>query len=233
MLPKAHLTSHSKMSGSRWVITPSWLSGSWRSFLYSFSVYSCHFFLISSASVKSIPFLSFIACHQNKTQFPLSQSLPSGSFHKPLILSHQRTNRIKTTKTKQTDHVHGPQPCLTQWNFEPCRVGPPKMDGLWWRVLTEHDPVAEGMANHFSILALRTPWTARKGHCNWILPLGLSSALGSDIWFLILVLILAWPLGSLLVSSCLNDFYSLCSPSRLPASVFGMACSLNAQSWYC
>ena len=26
MLPKAHLTSHSRMSGSRWVITPSWLS---------------------------------------------------------------------------------------------------------------------------------------------------------------------------------------------------------------
>ena len=42
MLSKAHLTSHSRMSGSRWVITPSWLSGSWRSFLYSFSVYSCH-----------------------------------------------------------------------------------------------------------------------------------------------------------------------------------------------
>ena len=31
MLPKAHLTSHSRMSGSRWVITSSWLSGSWRS----------------------------------------------------------------------------------------------------------------------------------------------------------------------------------------------------------
>ena len=29
-------------------------------FLYSFSVYSCHLFLISSASVRSIPFLSFI-----------------------------------------------------------------------------------------------------------------------------------------------------------------------------
>ena len=35
MLPKAHLTSHSRMSGSRSVITSSWLSGSWRSFLYS------------------------------------------------------------------------------------------------------------------------------------------------------------------------------------------------------
>ena len=48
------------MSGSRWVITPSWLSGSWRSFLYSSSVYSCYLFLISSASARSIPFLSFI-----------------------------------------------------------------------------------------------------------------------------------------------------------------------------
>ena len=32
MLPKAHLTSHSRMSGSRWVTIPPWLSGSWRSF---------------------------------------------------------------------------------------------------------------------------------------------------------------------------------------------------------
>ena len=55
MLSKAHLTSHSRMSGSRWVITPLWLSGSWRSFLYSSSVYSCHLFLISSASVRSQP----------------------------------------------------------------------------------------------------------------------------------------------------------------------------------
>ena len=57
MLPKAHLTWHSRMSGSRWVIIP-WLSGLWRSFLYN-SVYSCHLFLISSASFRSILFLSF------------------------------------------------------------------------------------------------------------------------------------------------------------------------------
>ena len=60
MLPKAHLTSHSRMSGSRWVITPLWLSESWRSFFYSSSVYSCHLFLISSAPGRSISFLSFI-----------------------------------------------------------------------------------------------------------------------------------------------------------------------------
>ena len=33
MLAKAHLTSYSRISGSRWVITPLWLFGSWRSFL--------------------------------------------------------------------------------------------------------------------------------------------------------------------------------------------------------
>ena len=60
MLSKAYLTTHSRMSGSRWVITSSWLCGSWRSFLYSSSVYSCYLFLISSASVRYIPFLSFI-----------------------------------------------------------------------------------------------------------------------------------------------------------------------------
>ena len=60
MLSKAHLTSHYRISDSRLVITPSWLSGPWRSFLYSSSVYSCHLFLISSVSVRSLSFLSYI-----------------------------------------------------------------------------------------------------------------------------------------------------------------------------
>ena len=63
MLPKAHMTSHSRMFGSRWVIIlSSWLSGSLRVCFgsYSSSVYSCHLFLISSTSVRFIPFLSFI-----------------------------------------------------------------------------------------------------------------------------------------------------------------------------
>ena len=59
MFSKAHLTSRSRMFGSKWVITPLWLSGSWSSFLCSSSVYSCHLFLISSASVRSILFLYF------------------------------------------------------------------------------------------------------------------------------------------------------------------------------
>ena len=42
MLPKAHLTLHSRLSGSRWIIAHLWLSGLWRSFLQSSSVYSSH-----------------------------------------------------------------------------------------------------------------------------------------------------------------------------------------------
>ena len=41
-------------------------------------------------------------------------------------------------------------------------VGQPKKGGSWWRDLTECGPLEKGMANHFSILALRTPWTVWK-----------------------------------------------------------------------
>ena len=40
ILPNAHLTLHTRMSGSRWVTTPSWLSGPWSHVSYSSSVCS-------------------------------------------------------------------------------------------------------------------------------------------------------------------------------------------------
>ena len=46
MLPKAQLTSHSRMSGSRWVITPLWLSRLWRSFFFIFLFFYFYFFFI-------------------------------------------------------------------------------------------------------------------------------------------------------------------------------------------
>ena len=57
MLPKAHLSSHSRISGSRWVITPLWLSRSLRPFLYSSSVYSCHLYLFCFCKVHTISVL--------------------------------------------------------------------------------------------------------------------------------------------------------------------------------
>ena len=60
VLPKAHLTSHSRMPGSGRLTTLAWLFGSLRSSLYNSSLYSFHLFLISSTSSRSLPFLSFI-----------------------------------------------------------------------------------------------------------------------------------------------------------------------------
>ena len=42
-------------------------------------------------------------------------------------------------------------------------MGPPKTDTSWWRVLTKCGLLEKAMANHFSVLALRTPWTVWKG----------------------------------------------------------------------
>ena len=63
---------------------------------------------------------------------------------------------------KLTNWSHGAQPCLTQWNHEPCHGESSKTDGSWWRVLTKCGPLETRMENHFSILALRTPWTVWK-----------------------------------------------------------------------
>ena len=52
-LPKAHLTSHSRMSGSRWVITPS-------DYLGHEDLLCIVLCILATSSVRSKPFLSFI-----------------------------------------------------------------------------------------------------------------------------------------------------------------------------
>ena len=44
----------------------------------------------------------------------------------------------------------------------PSRAIQSKTGGSWWRGLTECGPLEKGMANHFSILALRTPGTVKR-----------------------------------------------------------------------
>ena len=74
MLSKPHLTSHSRTSSYRWVITLLWLSGSLRPFLYSSSVYSCHLLLISFASVRSVS-VFYHACPCMKGSLGISNFL--------------------------------------------------------------------------------------------------------------------------------------------------------------
>ena len=63
LVPKAHLTSPSRMSGSGWLTTPSKLTSSLGSFWYSSSVYSFHLFLISSSSTQSLTVYVLYCAH--------------------------------------------------------------------------------------------------------------------------------------------------------------------------
>ena len=83
---KVYLTSHSRMSGSRWVTTPSWLSGSWRSFFYSSSVYSCHLFFVSYIPV-SYAILLFIASNLASITIPILNWVLFLLWLHPFILS--------------------------------------------------------------------------------------------------------------------------------------------------
>ena len=49
--------------------------------------------------------LSMAPSIRTRPSFPLSQSLPPGSFHKPLIFLHQRADRMKTTITEKLTNL--------------------------------------------------------------------------------------------------------------------------------
>ena len=95
---KAQLTSHSRMSGFRWETTPSWLSGSLRPFLFSSSVYPYHLFLISSTSVQSLPFLSFIV---SKKWQPTPVFLPGESHGLRSLVGYSPQGRKELETTER------------------------------------------------------------------------------------------------------------------------------------
>ena len=93
-----------------------------------------------------------------------SNSCPSSQWCYPTISS----SVIPFSFCLQSFPASGSFPVsLTQWNYEPCHVGPPKTDASWWRVLTKCGLLEKGLANHFSSLTLRIPWTVWKGKKIW------------------------------------------------------------------
>ena len=169
MLPKAHLTLNSRMSGSRWVIIPLWLSGSWRSFFYSSSVYSCYLFLISSASVRSILFLSFI--------------VPIFAWNVPLIVPHPHpfTHPMSNHSAKILWNCNF-KICPKSKYFSSLRAKPTK-SLRWWRkgkpgVLqsVESQRVRHGWVTEHHQRA--KPWSRPLSPLNWIIPSPSNSSLG-------------------------------------------------------
>ena len=90
-------------------------------------------------------------------EIPLVQGKRNPSKMVGVARGHQGADTLKpqSQKTSQSDHTDHNLVSLNE--TKPCHVGPPKMGGSWWTDLTECGPLQKGMANHFSILALRTP----------------------------------------------------------------------------
>ena len=110
MLPKAHLTSHPRMSDSRWVTTPSCLPKSLRPFLYSSSVSSCHLprwqsgeESVSAGDVDSIPGSDRIPWSRKWQPIPVF--LP-GKFHRQwsLMVRLQSMGSQKVGHDWATEH---------------------------------------------------------------------------------------------------------------------------------
>ena len=83
MFLSAHLAFHSRMSGSRWVITPLWLSGSWRSL-------ANHFTALRTPWINHLYYLSkwTIPLYQeSESESEVTQSCPT--LWDPWTVAHQ------------------------------------------------------------------------------------------------------------------------------------------------
>ena len=70
---------------------------------------------------------------------------------------HQRADALKPYSQKISQSNHTRTTALSNSMKLSHARGATKTGGSWWRDLTECGPPEKGMANHFSILALRTP----------------------------------------------------------------------------
>ena len=96
-------------------------------------------------------------CWSSREEIPHAQGKRNPSKTVGVTRGHQRANTLKpySQETSQSDHTR--TTALSNSMKLSHAVGQPKMGGSWWRDLTECGPLEKGMANHFSILALRTP----------------------------------------------------------------------------
>ena len=173
MFCKAHWTSHSRMSRCRWVITPSWLSRLWSSFLYPSSVYWSHLFLISYASVRSILFLSLIVpIFAWNIPFSSVQSLSNVQlFATPWTAAPQPS-------LSPTPGVH-PNSCpLSQWShptisssvipFSSCLQSFPASGSFQMKQLFTSGSQSIGVSASTSVLPIKTQDWSPLGWTAWI-----------------------------------------------------------------
>ena len=104
MLPKAHLTLHSRTSDSRWVITPLWLSGSWRFFFVQFF---CIFLpsLLNRYDLNQIPYNSTARTTNRFKGLDLIDRVPEELWTKICDIVHRGDQNHPQEKQMQKDKM--------------------------------------------------------------------------------------------------------------------------------
>ena len=96
-------------------------------------------------------------CWSSCEEIPHAQGTRNPSKMVGVARGHQRANTLKPYSQKTSQSNHTRTTALSNSMKLSHALGQPKTGGSWWRDLTECGPLEKGMANHFSILALRTP----------------------------------------------------------------------------
>ena len=98
---------------------------------------------------------------RTRPSFPHSQSLPGGTFHKPLILIPQKADRMKTIITEnESNWSHGPQPCLINETMSHAMA---TQDG--WTMMESSDTTwstGEGNGKPLQYSCLKNPMNSMK-----------------------------------------------------------------------
>ena len=97
-------------------------------------------------------------CWSSREEIPHAQGKRNPSKRVGVARGHQRADTLKpySQKTSQSNHTRTTA-LSNSVKLSHARGATQKMGGSWWRDLTECGPLEKGMANHFSVLALKTP----------------------------------------------------------------------------
>ena len=100
-------------------------------------------------------------CWSSCEETPQAQGKRNPSKMVGVARGHQRADTLKPYSQKNSQSNHTRTIALSN-SMKPNHASGAAQGELWWRGLTECGPLEKGMANHFSILALKTPWTVWK-----------------------------------------------------------------------
>ena len=96
-------------------------------------------------------------CWSSREELPHVQGKRNPSKMIGVVKGHQRANTLKLYSQKTSQSNHTRTTALSN-SMKLSHARGATQDGrVMWRDLTECGPLEKGMANHFSILALRTP----------------------------------------------------------------------------